>query len=73
MSNQKLGLRIAWIIPNVLMYMFFLVLSIFVFYNADGLDDINRLSIWLITLILLLFISLFGSFRIWSWIKQGKL
>lgn len=73
MIKTKMGLRIAWIIPNVLMYIFFLGLSLFVFANTEGLNDINRLVMWIITLILLLFIALFGSYRIWTWIKQGKL
>ncbi|MCU6795119.1 hypothetical protein OB236_23705 [Paenibacillus sp. WQ 127069] len=73
MIKTKMGLRITWIIPNVLMYIFFLGLSVFVFANTEGLNDINRLVMWVITLILLLFIVLFGSYRIWTWIKQGKL
>jgi hypothetical protein len=73
MTKPNMGLRIAWIIPNVIMYIFFLGLSVFVFANAEGLNDINRLGLWLVTLILLLFIALFGSYRIWSWIKQDKL
>lgn len=73
MTKPKMGLRIAWIIPNVLMYILFLGLSVFVFANTKGLIDMNRLGIWLIMTILLLMIALFGSYRIWIWIKQGKL
>lgn len=73
MTKPNMGLRMAWIIPNVLMYIFFLGLSVFVFANSEGLNDINRLGIWLIILILLLLIALFGSYRIWSWIQKGKL
>jgi hypothetical protein len=73
MTKPNMGLRIAWIIPNVLMYIFFLGLSVFVIENAEGLNDINRLGIWLVTLILLLLVAIFGSYRIWSWIKKGKL
>ncbi|BFT69426.1 hypothetical protein PAENIP36_08680 [Paenibacillus sp. P36] len=73
MTKPNMGLRMAWIIPNVLMYIFFLVLSVFVFANSEGLNDINRLGIWLVILILLLLIALFGSYRIWSWIQKGKL
>ncbi|MCR8630215.1 hypothetical protein [Paenibacillus radicis (ex Xue et al. 2023)] len=71
--KSNMGLRIAWIIPNVLMYIFFVGLTVFVFVNAEGLNKINRLGIWLIALLLLLFIALFCSYRIWTWIKQGKL
>lgn len=73
MTKPNMGLRMAWIIPNVLMYIFFFGLSVFVFANSEGLNNINRLGIWLVTLILLLLITLFGSYRIWSWIQQGKL
>lgn len=73
MAKPNLGLRIAWIIPNVILYIFFLGLSVFIFANAEGLKYINRLGIWLVILILLLVTSLFGSYRIWTWIRQGKL
>jgi hypothetical protein len=45
MTKPNMKQRIAWIIPNVLMYFFFFGLSVFVFANAEGLDDINRLGI----------------------------
>ncbi|MDQ0876071.1 cbb3-type cytochrome oxidase subunit 3 [Paenibacillus sp. V4I3] len=73
MTKPKMGLRMAWIIPNILMYIFFLGLSLFVFANSELLNDINRLGIWFVILILLLLIALFGSYRIWYWIQQGKL
>jgi hypothetical protein len=41
--------------------------------NGEGLQDINRLSIYVIFLILLFLVSVFGSFRIWRWIKEGKM
>jgi hypothetical protein len=72
MSKQRL--RVAWIIPNIFMYLLFVVVfSGFVIINANGLREINRLSIWIFVLILLFFIALFGTYRIWVWIKQGKL
>lgn len=73
MCNPKMGLRIAWIIPNVFMYLFFFGLSVFVLIKAEELEDINQLGIWVIFLMLLLFVAQFGSYRIWSWIKQGKI
>lgn len=53
----------------------FYVYSLFTFVirNAEGLKEINGLSIWLVALVSLLIISIFGSFRIWNWIKEGKL
>ncbi|MGQ7889838.1 hypothetical protein [Paenibacillus sp. WC2504] len=68
-----MGQRIALIIPNVLMYTVFLGLAVFVFTSVEELIDINRLGIWLFNLIILLLAALFGSYRIWSMIRQGKL
>lgn len=73
LKDRNIKLRIVWVIPNVFMYVLFMGCGVFVFSNVDGLRDINRLGIWLIMLALLLFVSLFGSYRIWSWIKQGKM
>ena len=71
MKNTKL--RIAWIIPNVFCYLMFIGFSSFVLMNANGLAEINSLSIWVLRLLLLLFVTLIGSFRIWTWIKEGKM
>ncbi len=71
MKNYKL--RILWIIPNVFCYLMFIGCSSFVFINAQGLKEINRLSIYVIIMILLLLVSLYGSYRIWTWIKEGKM
>ncbi|AST91903.1 hypothetical protein ACWE42_02705 [Sutcliffiella cohnii] len=71
MKNTKL--RIMWIIPNVFCYVMFIGFSSFVIINADGLYEIARLSIWVLTMIFLFIVSIIGSYRIWSWIKQGKI
>lgn len=71
MKNYKL--RIIWIIPNIFLYLMFIGCSIFVLKFREGLLEINRLSIWVITLILLLFVAILGSYRIWTWIKEGKM
>jgi hypothetical protein len=47
--------------------------STFVALNVGGLADINRLSIWVIAMLFLFFVCVFGSVQIWGWIKQGKL
>jgi len=73
LNNKNIKLRIVWIIPNVFMYLLFIGFGTFVLINADGLRDINRLGIWVFMLLLILFAALFGSFRIWTWIKQGKI
>jgi hypothetical protein len=41
--------------------------------NGKGLQEINRLSIFVILMILLFLVSVFGSYRIWGWIKEGKM
>ena len=71
MKNNKL--RLVWIIPNVFCYLMFIGFSSFVLFNAKGLEEINRLSIFVFMMLLLLLVSLFGSYRIWTWIKEGKM
>ena len=71
MKNTKL--RLIWIIPTVFCYLMVVGVSAFVFTNVDGLDEINRLSIWVIVMLILFLVSIIGSFRIWEWIKEGKM
>ncbi|NSL53275.1 hypothetical protein [Calidifontibacillus erzurumensis] len=71
MKNNKL--RLVWIIPNVFCYLMFIGFTSFVLVNAKELEEINRLSIWVFMMLLLLLVSLFGSYRIWRWIKEGKM
>ncbi|MGE7924818.1 hypothetical protein ACQKND_16765 [Viridibacillus arvi] len=71
MKNTKL--RIAWIIPNVFCYLMLFGLSIWTVANGEGLQEINRLSLYVIFILLLFLVSVFGSYRIWKWIKEGKI
>lgn len=71
MKNIKL--RTAWIIPNICMYIAFIVIGVFVLINDSALNDISRRGIWIVMMFLLLFVALFGTLRILSWIKQGKM
>ena len=71
MKNTKL--RVAYIIPNVFCYLIFIGFSTFVLKNGKDLEDINRLSIWVFMLSILLIVSAFGSIRIWTWMKSGKI
>jgi len=48
-------------------------LSMWVMANGEGLEEINRLSIYFIFIILLFLVSVFGSYRIRTWIKEGKM
>ncbi|MFZ0577217.1 MAG: hypothetical protein WBB56_10655 [Psychrobacillus psychrotolerans] len=71
MKNTKL--RIAWIIPNVFCYLMLLGLSIWTVANSEGFEEINRLSLYVIFMLLLFLVSVYGSYRIWTWIKEGKI
>ncbi|AWE07929.1 hypothetical protein DCE79_11260 [Lysinibacillus sp. 2017] len=71
LKNTKL--RIVWIIPNVFCYLMVIIFSIFVALNAEGLQEINRLGIWVFAMIILFLVSIFNSFRIWTWIREGKM
>lgn len=66
-------LRAVWILPNIFLYLLFIGVTAFVVVNADGLREINRMGIWVVYLMLLLAVAIFGSFRIRSWIKEGKI
>ncbi|CAM3427514.1 hypothetical protein [Brevibacillus invocatus] len=73
MSTKKHGkLRIAYLIPNIGCYLMILYIGFFIFQNARELEEIGQLGMWLLMLILLTLVSLYGSYRIATWIKQGK-
>lgn len=71
MKNTKL--RILWIVPNVAMYLVFIGLTVFVMVNGEELQKHQLLGLWLLRLALLLAVALFGTFRILSWIRTGKM
>ena len=71
LKNAKL--RIVWIIPNVFCYLMLFGLAMWMMANVEGLQEINSLSIYVIFMILLLLVSVFGSYRILTWIKQGEM
>lgn len=71
MKNTKL--RVVWLIPNIFCYLMLIGFSTFVALNIDGLRSINQLEIWVFAMILLFLVSIYGSFRIWTWIKEGKI
>ncbi|WP_411503165.1 hypothetical protein [Brevibacillus centrosporus] len=72
-GKKSMALRAAWIVPNVLCYFLLIYIGVFVGKNAEGLEEINRLGIWLFMLIVMFMVSVFGTFRIVYWIKKGKL
>ncbi|MDF1506646.1 hypothetical protein PZE06_00475 [Robertmurraya sp. DFI.2.37] len=71
MKNNKL--RLVWITLNIFCYFIFIRFSFFVITHSKELDEFNQLSIWVIILLSLLFISIYGSYRIWTWMKEGKM
>jgi hypothetical protein len=48
-------------------------ISTFIALNAEGLREVNRLGIWVMAMIILFLLSILGSYRIWSWIKERKM
>ncbi|MCR2821298.1 hypothetical protein [Lederbergia panacisoli] len=65
--------KLMWIIPNVFCYIMFVAVIIFIVRNEEGLLENNDLFIWGIMGLILLLVSMFGSFRIWRWIKEGEI
>jgi len=63
----------VWIIPNVLLYLLAVGVLWFIVINAQALQEISSLGIWILGLLLLLLVNFFGSYRIASWIKRGKI
>lgn len=62
-----------WIIPNVLLYLLAIGILWFIVINAQALQEISSLGLWIFVLLLLLLVNFFGSYRIVNWIKQGEL
>ncbi|TAA72379.1 hypothetical protein [Planococcus salinarum] len=71
MKNK--ALRLGWILPNVLMYFLLIGLMVFIVINAEELQEINQLIVYIMYALLLGLVTVAGSFRIRSWIKEGKL
>ncbi|QWC21125.1 hypothetical protein KJK41_12320 [Bacillus haikouensis] len=70
-ENQRL--RIIWSIPNVFIYIMFAGVSTNTLVYAAGLREISRMSVWVIAMITLLVVSVFGGFQIRRWIKEGEM
>ncbi|QOR65016.1 hypothetical protein IM538_14340 [Cytobacillus suaedae] len=56
-------LRIVWIIPNVFCYLMTFGLTAWVLTNYEGLQEINRLFVYILFVILLTIVSIIGSFE----------
>jgi hypothetical protein len=72
-EEGKSMLRVAWILPNVFLYLAFIFLTFFIINNYSGLEELNNLGIWIIISVLILVVALFGSYKIFVWIREGKI
>ena len=70
---DKKNLRMYWITTNSFLYVMFIGASGFVLLNLEGIIEIGMDTYWFTILFFLFLVCIFGSFRIRSWIKQGKL
>lgn len=66
-------LRMVWILLNVWLYLMLIGTTIFIMANAEGLQEINRLFIFIVITLVLGLVAISVSFRIWNWIKEGRL
>lgn len=71
MKNSKL--RIAWILPNVMVYLLLAGITAFIVLQAEGLQESGELIIYVIFALLLGLVTVGGSLRIRHWVKAGKL
>lgn len=71
MGNKKI--RIAWIVPNMLLYVLLIGLIWFTVINAEGLLEIKSFVYFVVMILLLGVVNIAGSFRICGWVKDGKL
>ncbi|AXI00965.1 hypothetical protein DV702_15355 [Sporosarcina sp. PTS2304] len=71
LKNTKL--RVAWIVPNIFIYLMFIGALIFVTINIKGIQEIGMTSLWIFNLFVLFVGSVLGSLRIKHWIKNGKI
>lgn len=68
-----MGLKMIWIVPNVVLYFLAIGILWFIVANAQALQEIRYLGIWIIGLLFLLLVNIFGSYQIASWIKKGEI
>lgn len=71
--NEGRFLRVINIVPIVMTWLMFIGILIFIILNAEGLQELNMFTIWVIGLIGVFIVALFGTYKIWQWIREGKL
>ncbi|WP_289141614.1 hypothetical protein [uncultured Brevibacillus sp.] len=72
-NQQKLAKRIALIVVNLFCYGLVIYYGMFVIENGSGLREINEFGKWMFMLVCLLLASLYGTFRIVTWIREEKI
>ncbi|GKV70106.1 hypothetical protein NCCP2716_26040 [Sporosarcina sp. NCCP-2716] len=65
--------RAVWLFPNILSYLAIVSVSVWVFNNREDMREIGVFGIYAGFLLLFSAITLFGTFRIWTWIRAGKI
>ncbi|RKN61278.1 hypothetical protein D7M11_35600 [Paenibacillus ginsengarvi] len=71
-NKKKLGLRIAWIVPQVFLSLLdtaFLIFLVLEWENLGPTRDFFYGLLWL----LLTAVIIYGFIKIGSWIKEGKM
>ena len=54
---KNIVLKMIWIIPNVLLYLLAIGILWFIVINAQSLQEISSLGIWMFVLLLLLLVN----------------
>lgn len=68
----RIGLFVAWLIPNIFMSVLNISVLIFlILYNSDLLT-INRFGIWFLFWILHAAVISYGWYKIISWYRKGE-
>lgn len=70
---NRTKLRMGWITSNIFCYVMLMGVSLFVAVNAERLTHIHRLSVWVVAVLCLLFVSVFGSVQLYTWRKNGDI
>ncbi|WP_246608595.1 HIT family protein [Paenibacillus agaridevorans] len=68
----RVGFFIAWIIPYVFLVCYNIGFFTYIITNAKGLNEINRMGIFVFMWFVFSLVLVFGAIRIIQWYKQGK-
>ncbi len=71
LKNNKF--RVLWIVGNVFLYVLLIGYATWVVLNIHDLQKYNMLTQPIVFIIALFFVALYGSYRIRTWIQEGKI